>query len=365
MVKSSAQVPEGHIPDMMSYDDIYVKSNDLSHVAGPTLIAMVHNEMYFLPAWLEHYRKLGVERFILLDDASTDATLDYLKSLPDVMVVGSKHRYGDTVVVADRSTLNAQDGQTRKFGHLWRMMMTEKYALDTWAVHADADEFLVLPKGRCLGDLFEEFASADFDAVTGTMLDTYPADIGTLRDQMTHTSVNLSDDWYFDARPHRLPKAGRFRKVYAGSRSRLFHDFLPRPALHPAPWLKYHIRRLWHGRGPYRYANETEKFPLIRWRPGTWMQSSHKVSLRISSSHHLPILHMKFTGDLYRRAHIAIRDQSYYRGSADYVRLVELIAEMESRNASFLCPWSAPIHDPEAFMKGQLFFGFRGSPEGE
>jgi hypothetical protein len=50
--------------DLLSYDDIYIKSNDLTHVTGPTVIALAHNEMYFLPAWLDHYRKLGAERFI-------------------------------------------------------------------------------------------------------------------------------------------------------------------------------------------------------------------------------------------------------------------------------------------------------------
>lgn len=45
--------------NLMSYDDIYIKSNDLTQVDGPTVLAIAHNEMYLLPAWLDHYRKLG------------------------------------------------------------------------------------------------------------------------------------------------------------------------------------------------------------------------------------------------------------------------------------------------------------------
>jgi hypothetical protein len=67
---------------------------------------------------------------------------------------------------------------------------------------------------------------------------------------------------------------------------------------------------------------------------------------------------MKFTGDLYRRAQVAIRDKSYSNGSAGYLRLAALLAEMERRQASFLCPRSASIHDRAAFHNAQLILGF-------
>jgi hypothetical protein len=89
------------------------------------------------------------------------------------------------------------------------------------------------------------------------------------------------------------------------------------------------------------------------------MQSAHDVGLAISPSHHLPIAHMKFTGDLYRRAQVAIRDKSYYKGSSEYVLLVQLLAEMEKKRASFLCPCSASVHNLDKYHEAQLILGFQ------
>lgn len=342
----------------MSYDDIYIKSNDLTQVDGPTVIALAHNEMYFLPTWLDHYRKLGAERFIILDDASTDNTLAYLRAQLDVMVVGSHRRFGDTVPVIDRLDPTGQTVEMRRMAHLWRMILMEKFTLNRWVVQADLDEFLIIPEGRTLTSIFEKFAVSDYDAITTTMLDIYPASIKALRAQMTQHTANFADDWFFDALPHRLPKADHFRVVYHGSRARLFHHFLPKTAMPPHKHLRERLRFWYRREGAYRKVNDTQKFSLVRWRPGTWMQSAHRISLPVSPKHHLPILHMKFTGDLYRRAQIAIRDKSYYKGSKGYVQLVELLSEMERRGASFLFPKSTPIRDVGAFHRAGLILGF-------
>ena len=44
----------------------------------------VRNEALRLPSTLRHHRTLGVDRFFVLDNGSTDGTLDYLAGEPDV-----------------------------------------------------------------------------------------------------------------------------------------------------------------------------------------------------------------------------------------------------------------------------------------
>ncbi len=56
------------------YDDFAIASRDLTDTPGFTLTGLLHNEMHFLPPFLDHYRKLGVGRFIFVDDRSTDGT---------------------------------------------------------------------------------------------------------------------------------------------------------------------------------------------------------------------------------------------------------------------------------------------------
>lgn len=299
----------------------------------------------------------------MLDDASTDNTLDYLRAQPDVMVVGSHRRFGETVTVIDRLDPTGQTVEMRRMDHIWRMILPEKFTPNRWAVQADLDEFLILPEGRTMSSIFEEFAASDYDTIIGTMLDIYPASINDLRTQMSQPVVNLADNWFFDALPHRLPEGGQpeeghFRRVYPGSRARLFYHFLPRTSMATHQRLRERLRFWYRREGAYRFVNSTQKFSLVRWRPGTWMRSAHRLNLSISPNHHLPILHLKFTGDLYRRAQVAIRDKSHYNGSTGYARLVELLSEMERRRASFLCQKSASIHNIEAFHSAGLILGF-------
>ena len=82
-------------PTLAKYDDFVIASNDLTNAPGFTLTGLLHNEMFFLPEFLKHYRNLGVKRFIFLDDRSTDKTIDFLHEQEDVMVMQSKRRYGE------------------------------------------------------------------------------------------------------------------------------------------------------------------------------------------------------------------------------------------------------------------------------
>lgn len=344
------------------YDDLFLKTNDLSEAKGPTVIALAHNEMYFLPAWLSHYRRLGAKRFIILDDASTDGTLAYLERQRDVMVVGSHRRYGDTVPVVDRRDASGKTIEMRRMVHLWRMMLAEKFCINDWVVQVALDEFLVLPSGKNLEKIFEEISASSFDAIMTTMLDVYPKDINLMKKNILEESLCFDDEWFFDSRPHvKQSRSGKFFRIYSGSRARLFQEYLgvDGQPVHKRAWhLLRRMNNVRKGRGPYLGTNSIRKYSLMRWRSDAWMGSAHQTSLQVSVTHHLPLLHMKFTPDLWRRAQIAISEKSYFNSSSGYVRLIKLLKEMERRNASFLCPWSRSIHDPEAFAIANLIIGF-------
>src|SRR5262245_54956089 len=50
------------------------------------LILVTRDSAHLLPAFLRHYQKLGVTRFIVLDDRSSDETRAILSGRPDVDV---------------------------------------------------------------------------------------------------------------------------------------------------------------------------------------------------------------------------------------------------------------------------------------
>jgi hypothetical protein len=338
--------------ELQDFNDIYIKHNDLTGVGGPTVMATAHNEMYFLPAWLKHYRDLGCARFIVLDDHSTDGTFDYLKGQPDVMVVGSHRRFGDTVEVIDRSDPSGQTVKARRMPHIWRMLLPETFTVDRWAVQVALDEFLVLPPGATLPDIFDRLKDATFDCIPGRMLDVYPRDMSVIGREANTESFDINAEWFFDAVAHN-----------SNSRARLVHQFITRPEMPLAARVRDWIREKrtdFHATTCFPKTNEASKFSLVRWRHGAWMRSAHHLYLKESEKHHVPILHMKFTSDLYRRAQTAIREKSYYKGSAEYVEMMKMIEAMEACGATFKWRYSRRIDDIDAFIETGLLAGFGG-----
>ncbi len=42
--------------------------------ARASAFAIVKDEMFYLPSFLDHHRRLGVDQFVILDDQSSDGT---------------------------------------------------------------------------------------------------------------------------------------------------------------------------------------------------------------------------------------------------------------------------------------------------
>ena len=57
------------------------------------LFATIRNERVRLPYFLKYYRDLGIGHFLIVDNGSTDGSLDYLKDQPDVSIWHSSQNY--------------------------------------------------------------------------------------------------------------------------------------------------------------------------------------------------------------------------------------------------------------------------------
>lgn len=212
---------------IQSFDNLSVVSNDLSHETGFTLTAVVRNEMFFLPEFLKHYRSLGVERFVFLDDHSDDGTRAFLARQSDCMVVESERRFADRVPIEHPM---CGKGETARVRNIWINLLLQRFALDRWSVHVDADEFLRIPKGAKLQDVVRSLGQAGAASVCSVMLDMYPKHISSLASMKSHDRLQADADWYYDARQHfSLPKLWKRpgwsqpRIKYPGARARLMH----------------------------------------------------------------------------------------------------------------------------------------------
>lgn len=294
-----------------------------------SLCAIVHDEMYFLPEFLRHYRGLGVERFVFLDDASTDGSRELIATQPDCMLLGSDKRYFDEV-----------DGKRALYA--WRQQLMDRFCRGQWAIFADADEFLALPAGvtaEAMTDRLDRLGSA---SAWGVMVDLYPATAAEIR-VGGDAPFRLADPWYFDARRHLWCRPGAARPIglYRGSRARLlaenriptggggFRDLLARLGL--AGLLK---------------LNNLGKVPLVKWSDTTRWDGSHRITPPPATGDLLAILHFKFTADLGRKIDYALATGGYQGGSRQYRLMADLLAAMDRSNRGFLGPASRRLLAP-------------------
>lgn len=121
--------------------------------------ATVRNEATRLPHFLQHHRALGVEHFLIVDNASDDGTADYLAAQPDVSLWHSADSY-----------------KLARFGMDWLTLLHLRWGHGHWCLTLDADELLVYPDCdsrnlRALTGWLEARGRQSFGTI---MLDLYP-----------------------------------------------------------------------------------------------------------------------------------------------------------------------------------------------
>ena len=309
-----------------------VRGTPMAGRFAATVCAIVHDEMYFLPAFLAHYRGLGADRFIVLDDRSTDGTADYLAAQPDVMVVESPLRYFAEIDYPPETAARIRETRAVR---LWRDQMLNQFCTGMWATVVDPDELLSLPEGQDLAGLGAALAAEGAEAAWGAMVDMYPARIGDILGADDGARFDPATGWYFDARPHIDPRQEREnppipRTVYPGSVARLFarHRVLPQGGL---------VRRLRRRLSGYRYqgASMIHKTPVVFWKKGDYFLNCHLTSKPVSPAHVVPIMHFKFTADLGRKIEYALATGGYNQGSRSYRLYATLVERMMKTDAAF------------------------------
>lgn len=240
---------------------------------SPVLIAVVRNERHRLERFLEHHRQRGVQEFVILDNASTDDSVAWLESQPDVFVA-----------IVDRPF-----SWQHKQG--WIHHVIERIGFDRWFLVLDADERLVYPgeEGHDLADLAAQMEAEGKWRIRGMLIDLYGR--GPLLDS------GQEDHDLFDSDSYQSWTNESLRTVTGGPRPRALAspDFDLRP--------------------------ELTKYPLFRIGPGELMANPHHLwpyGENYKSPCHLGILHDKFGADLLAKVELAIAENNYWNDSFEY-----------------------------------------------
>ncbi|MBR8826989.1 MAG: tetratricopeptide repeat protein [Gomphosphaeria aponina SAG 52.96 = DSM 107014] len=189
------------------------------------------NESLRMPYFLQYYRSMGVDKFLIVDNDSTDDTRAYLAQQPDVYLWNS-----------DRSFA------VSKFGSHWVQLLLQNYGVNHWCLTIDADEFLYYPdcETKNLHQLCEELEQENKQALRGVLLDMYSDK--PIKDTEYKSGQNpLEVCCYFDKKfySRKQEKAGQGRhenSYWGGVRQRVFgipEDNKGAFALHKAPLFKY------------------------------------------------------------------------------------------------------------------------------
>lgn len=268
--------------------------------ADVAVVACMRNEMFMLPHFLSHYRKLGVDAFLIADNCSDDGTLEYLQQQPDV-----------TLFSVDT------DYNLSRYGVAWQQAMMSAFRSGKWSLVADADELLVWQEKQTqtLGDLLKSSDFQHANAARVFMLDMYPE--GPLEQADFSTGTPFDQARFADRIPF------------------LTNTLSRGPYSNQPSWTSALRHRLITGSTPSLFV--AQKLALLRYQP--WMRLSaglHFVNGVDIAPRELLFAHFKYNADFRRKAQAEVQRGQHFNNAEEYRKYLALTSEGRSL-----------IHDPD------------------
>lgn len=289
-------------------------------------LMVARNEALRLPSALRHLWTLGVDRLLLVDNRSTDATRKIAAQDERVHLIDAPGSYAGS-----------------NFGVDWTNAVLDHYAQGHWVLVVDADELLVFPGsdrpgGGALRALCRHLDAIGSETLPAILLDCFPKE--PLRDLHFRSGdeLTLAAPW-FEPLSARRESSDHFPffQQFGGLRERLFFPetdparparmlhqklynlFWRLPPLRAAEWFK--------ALAPKRSPNLT-KVPLVRWKRGAGLVASTHMLRPLAMAPDQPsgvLLHYKFLQDFHARAEDAVARGAHYDGSREYRRYLEAL----------------------------------------
>ncbi|MFT4959094.1 MAG: hypothetical protein ACI92Z_000166 [Paracoccaceae bacterium] len=291
--------------------ELMSQESDLARLNKTALavICACRNEMHRLPAFLAHYRKLGVKCFLFVDNMSNDGSREYLLKQKDCVTFSA-----DTHYKAGRCATT------------WQITVLANLRVGSWSLIADVDELLVYPgwDNRKTLPAFVKSADKGVDAFRVQMIDMYPK--GPLEGVDLSTADPFAVAGFTDRTP--VIEAPLFGGAFSNDRtlvSAVRHRLLPdsRAVLYVA-----------------------QKYALIRYKP--WMRLSDGLHYGAELSvapRDLIFAHFKYDAHFLERAQTEAERGQHFNKAEEYRKYLTLEAEDGSAPVFYDPQISVPWHD--------------------
>lgn len=213
--------------------------NRTAQIAPDHILAFVvlRNEITRLPYFLEYYRGLGVDHFLIVDNGSDDGSAEMLLQQGDVSLWQTQGSY-----------------RNARFGLDWLGYLLMRYGHKHWCLTVDADELLTYGGAdthdlKALTAVLERQGREGFGAM---MLDLYPGGaLDAARYEAGQDPLEVLQ--WFDPGPYRAVRQQPMNNLWlqGGMRERVFFAADPQrsPTLNKIPLIRWNRR--------YAYVNST------------------------------------------------------------------------------------------------------------
>nr|WP_155093983.1 glycosyltransferase family 2 protein [Paracoccus aestuariivivens] len=255
------------------------------------LFMTIRNEKIRLPFFLEYYRRMGVQHFLVVDNGSDDGGPEYLAEQLDVSIWSTNASY-----------------KSSRFGMDWLNWLLHSYGSGHWCLTVDPDEFLVYPHldSRPLKALTDWLDASAIRSFSAMLLDMYPKGPIAAQPYSEGQDPFQIANW-FDPANYTIRKNGAYGNLWiqGGPRCRAF--FRDNPDQGPA----------------------LNKIPLVRWeRHYAYLSSTHMLlprSLNVvydedgGEKASGCLLHAKFLSTFATKSAEELERRQHYSDSQEYM----------------------------------------------
>lgn len=280
----------------------------LEHLHGPeqvdyaidelVVLCLVRNGRPYVKAFVDHYSALGAEHIFIMDNGSTDGTVEYLQGCKNVTVF--------------RTGLPFKEYQMAIKQYLF-----ERFGRERWALFADIDELFDYPYSEIvdLKSFLMYLTRRSYTAVAAQMLDMFPerpiSDVAVpVEDEALKEAnqfydlSNVSMHHYWD-----YPIVCGTGNVLANDEIKVLRKGIQASLFGGIPPLTKH---------PLVFSDGKVK-PMD--------ESSHAVSHAHVADVTGVLFHYKFLDSLYEQVRRAVREENYMKDSRKHKKRLEILAQ--------------------------------------